>query len=254
MMKLFQDSLRNTLSYSDSGDPRGFPVLIQHGLIASVKDAHLFSRLADAGARLISIARPGYGDSSSCVLPNIGAWADLIAPLIAELGLERFDVFGISSGAPYSYAIAHKFPDQVRNVFILSGIPALYDSEVVADWPHPVQTDANLAEMQALAHELWFSHLSPEDLQKDDIQDSLRNNCFGIGQDLQIRGQDWGFTLSDVRAPVMMRHSRHDNPAPVEITARLLPDCRLDLSDNPDHFSQAVLDDFITTVMAGHYA
>jgi pimeloyl-ACP methyl ester carboxylesterase len=243
----------NTLAYADYGDLTGVPVLIQHGMIASIKDEHLFDRLIETGARLISIARPGYGESSPYVMKNIAEWGDIVATLVNELGLAQFDVLGISSGAPYSYAIGYKFPDRARNIFILSGIPALYDENVVSFWPYPVNKNASLAEMQKLAYELFFSHLSADDLEQDDVKDSLMNNCFGVGQDLRIRGMEWGFRLSEVKQRVMMQHARADNLITAELTARLLPDCQLKIQENGVHFSQEVLDDFIDSVMAGYY-
>lgn len=243
----------NVLSYADYGNREGYPVLIQHGLIASISGEHLFDRLIERGARLICIARPGYGESSPYVMENIAEYGEVARALVDALGLAHFDVWGISSGAPYSYALAYKFPDRVRNVFILSGIPALYDDAVRAAWPFPIRTDASIAEMQTLAHDLYFSNLSEDDLMNDDIRDSMMNRGFGIAQDFRIRGMDWGFKLSEVQTKVYMRHSRTDNFLPAEITARLLPNCELEIRENDPHFSQAVVDDFICTTMAPWY-
>jgi pimeloyl-ACP methyl ester carboxylesterase len=244
----------NILSYLECGDQKGHPILIQHGMIASINDYHLFKRLIDAGTRLINIARPGYGESSPYVMKNIVEWGEIVSVLVDELGLAEFDVLGISSGAPYSYAIGYALPDRVRNLFILSGTPALYDEAVLSFWPYPVSKNVSIAEMQALAYELFFSHLSTADLEKDEIKDSLMYNCFGIAQDLKIRCLDWGFRLADVKARIVMRHSRSDDSVPfvtAEMTSQLLPDCRLEIKENDPHFSQEVLDDFICTIISG---
>ena len=244
----------NYLGYAEYGDPNGYPILIQHGLIASIKDYQIFKRLIDTGARLICVARPGYGESSPYMMKNIAEWGEIVSGLVNELGLSQFDVLGISSGAPYSYAIGYKLPDRVRNLFILSGTPALYDDTVLSFWPYPVQKKTTIAEMQKLAHDLFFSHLSKEDLARDEIKDSMINDCFGIALDLKLRCIDWGFQLSDVKAKVYMRHSKSDNSVPfitAEITSKLLPNCRFEIRENDVHFSQQVLDDFITTVMIG---
>jgi len=246
----------NSLAYTEYGDKTGFPILIQHGLIASIDDYHLFDRLIDLGARLISIARPGYGESSPYVMNNIGEWADIVSILVAELKLSQFDILGMSSGAPYSYAIGYKLPDKVRNIFIFSGIPALYDEAVLSFWPYPVDKHARIAEMEKLAYELFFANLSKEDLTKADIKDSMMNNCFGIAQDLKLRGLDWGFKLPDVKANVVMRHSKSDDSVPfvtAEMTSKLLPNCKFEARENDAHFSNELLDDFIRTVMADHY-
>lgn len=247
---------QNPLSYVDIGDRRGFPILIQHGLIASIHDIDLFAGLSDMGARLIAIARPGYGESSPYPMRNIAAWGELVAPLVAELNLVRFDVLGISSGAPYSYALGARFPAHVRNIFILSGMPALYDAQVRSAWPYPLPEHASQAEQEVLARQLFFSHLSDEDAQRNDLRDSMMNNGFGVAQDLRLRGADWGFQLDELTAPVYLQHSQFDPSIPIitaERTARLLRDCTLSIRETAEHFSQTLLNEFILTVMARHY-
>ncbi len=245
-----------SLSYAEYGDPGGFPILIQHGLIASIKDYALFNRLLQLGTRLICIARPGYGESSPYIMKNIGEWADIVGVLVEKLELPHFDILGMSSGAPYSYAIGDKFPEKVRNIFILSGIPAMYAEDVLSFWPFEMKLDASMAELQKLAYELFFSHCSPEDLEKDDIRDSLMNECFGLAQDFKLRCVDWGFKLSDLKPKVVMRHSRADNAVPfvtAEMTSKYLLNCELQVRETDVHFSNEVLDDFIRTAIAGRY-
>jgi pimeloyl-ACP methyl ester carboxylesterase len=244
------------LSYAEYGDKKGYPILIQHGLIASIDDCDLFERLIELGTHLICIARPGYGESSPYLMNSIAEWADIVSVLIDELRLSHFDVLGMSSGAPYSYSIGYKFHDKVRNIYIFSGIPALYDEEVLSYWPYEVKKNASIPEMEKLAYELFFSNLSKEDLEKNDIKDSMMNNCFGIAQDLKLRCIDWGFHLADVKENVIMQHSKADDAVPFMtafLTAKLLPNCRLEVKENGKHFSKEALDDFIESVMAENY-
>jgi pimeloyl-ACP methyl ester carboxylesterase len=256
MKQIAIDESGNSLSYAEYGDKNGYPILIQHGLIASINDYAIFERLIRLGAHLICIARPGYGESEPSVMKNIGEWAEVVSILIDELELLQFDVFGMSSGAPYSYAIGYKFPDKVRNIYIFSGIPALYDEEVLSFWPFEVKKNAGIAEMEKLAYELFFSNLSKEDLAKNAIKDSMMNNCFGIAQDLKLRCMDWGFNLSDVKEKVYLRHSKSDEAVPfttAEITSKLLPNCKFEIKENEVHFSNETLDDFIKNTIAPHY-
>ncbi len=244
----------NTLSYSDFGSKNGYPILLQHGMIASIEDYDLFESLAGLGTRLISIARPGYGESSPYPMKNVAEWGEIVSVLVDELQLSQFDVLGMSSGAPYSYSIGYVFPEKARNIFIFSGIPALYDDRVVSHWPYPVDRDASIAEMQKLANQLFFSGLSAQDKAKQDIQASMMNDCFGPALDLRIRGMDWGFKLSDLHQRVYMQHNRHDEGfITAEITAKMLPNCQLLARENEGHFSKELLDDFIEKVMAGFY-
>jgi pimeloyl-ACP methyl ester carboxylesterase len=244
------------LSYAEYGDKNGYPLLIQHGLIASISDDDLFEQLIAWGTRLICIARPGYGESSPYLMNNMAEWADIASVLIDTLQLSQFDVLGLSSGAPYSYALGYKFPARVRNIFVLSGIPALYDDQVLSLWPYPVNKNASMAELEKLAGELFFSNVANDDLQRNDIKDSTRHHCFGIAQDLRLRCQDWGFRLSEVPEQVYMQHSQWDTAVPVsvaELTAQLLPNCRLAIRETDVHFSKGMLNDFIKTVMASYY-
>ena len=133
----------NLLSYAEYGDRNGYPVLVQHGMIASISDYHLFGHLIEAGARLISVARPGYGESSPYAMKDMAEWGDIVAALVGELNLSHLDVLGISSGAPYSYSIGYKLPGKVRRIFILSGTPALYDDSIQAFWPYPIEQECS---------------------------------------------------------------------------------------------------------------
>ncbi len=242
----------NSLSYAEYGDSQGYPVLIQHGMVASIDDGYLFQRLIQSGRYLICIARPGYGASSPYPMANIAEWAAIAAVVIDQLGLSQFDLLGMSSGAPYTYSIAHHFPRRVRSVYIFSGIPALYDEGILSHWPYPVDKNADIAELQKLAHELFFPNVSEEDLKQNAVRDSMMNNCFGIAQDLRLRCRDWGFDLSEVNARVYMQHSRGDAGVPLvtaELTARLLPHCALTIKDTDIHFSPEALDEFIEAAM-----
>lgn len=128
----------NSLSYADYGNRDGYPILVQHGLIASISEYHLFDRLIKTGKRIICPARPGYGQSTPYQMTNIAEWGEIVSVLVDDLGLTQCDVLGMSSGALYSYAIGYKIPGKVRNIYIFSGTPALYDNTVLAYWPYPV--------------------------------------------------------------------------------------------------------------------
>ena len=75
----------------------------------------------------------------------------------------------------------------------------------------------------------------------------MRNDCFGIAQDLKLRCVDWGFKLSDIKAPVSMEHSQTDRDVPLitaQMTAQLLPHCQFEIREG-EHFSEDTLKRFI---------
>ena len=242
----------HVLSFAECGDKNGYPILIQHGLIASISDFDLFDRLVESGYRLIGIARPGYGESSPHTMADMAEWGKIVSVLVDKLQLSEFDILGMSSGAPYSYAIAFHLPDKVRHTFIFSGIPALYDPEILSFWPYAVNKHASQAELEKLAFDLFFSNLSPEDSLQNDIRDSMMNNGFGIAQDFKLRCNEWGFRLADVKTFVYMQHSREDLQVPfvtAEMTAHLLPNCRFQIREAGEHFSKELLDNFLATIV-----
>ena len=242
---------RNLLSYVEYGDRKGYPLLVQHGLIASISDHHLFESLIQAGYRIICVARPGYGLSSSYQMAHIAEWGEIMSALVDVLGLIQLDVLGMSSGAPYSYAIGYAIPDRVRHIYIFSGTPALYDDKVLEFWPYPIKKDASLDEMRRVAREVFFPDVTEEEVVRDDIKDSMMNDCFGIAQDLRLRCISWGFVLSEVRQAVYMEHSQTDREVPfvtAEMTAKMIPNCRLEVRDG-EHFSKKALDQFVRAVV-----
>jgi pimeloyl-ACP methyl ester carboxylesterase len=248
----YQYNDRCTLAYADIGPRDGYPILVQHGLIASINDGYLFDFLIKSGIRIISTARPGYGDSTPYPMRNIAEWGDIVTVLVEKLKIRRFDVLGISSGAPYSYAIGKGLPDKVGNIFIFSGTPALFDEEVIASWPYPINRDSDIPELERSAKDLFFSAMSIETSLQNDIIDSMRNNCFGIALDFKIRAKDWGFQLSDLPERVYMQHSRTDSQVPLataELTARMLSNCQMDVRENGDHFSEELLNYFLKSTV-----
>ncbi|MBX3081209.1 MAG: alpha/beta hydrolase [Anaerolineae bacterium] len=252
MQQLVEYERGQVIAFTECGDRDGYPILIQHGLIASIRDYGLFDRLVKAGARVISIARPGYGDSSPYVMKHIGEWGRIVGVLVEELQLDQVDVLGMSSGAPYSYAIGYALPERVRNIFIFSGTPALYDAQIVARWPYPVDKTASMSTLQQLANDLFFANLSAEDVRRDDIRDSRMHDCFGIAQDFKLRCVDWGFGLAQVKPRVIMQHSRDDDQVPLvtaAMTAALLPTCRLEIREKGGHFSPETLDGFLSSIV-----
>ena len=241
----------NFLSYADYGDQGGYPILVQHGMIASISEYHLFDHLIEAGKRIICPARPGYGQSTPLQMANMAEWGEIVSVLADGLDLSQCDVLGMSSGAPYSYAIGYKMPDKVRNIYIFSGTPALYDDDVLAYWPYPITKGASIAEMKKVTREVFFSNVTEDDLSREEIKDSMANDYFGIAQDLRLRCMDWGFVLPEVKSRVIMEHSQTDPDVPfvtAEMTAKMMPNCQLKVRDG-EHFSQETLDRFVKDVM-----
>lgn len=96
------------LAYSVRGPSDGFPVILHHGTPGSRLFAALLADAAvEAGVRLITPDRPGYGRSSPP--PDGWGWYDWREDLTAVLDAEsigRAGVVGFSGGGPFAIAAA----------------------------------------------------------------------------------------------------------------------------------------------------
>jgi hypothetical protein len=88
MIRHFVYSENETLSYNDFGNKNGFPIFIQRGTMASIKDIGYFDELQKI-ARVICIARPGYGESSSYLLKSILEYGNIVSQLIEKLSIKQ---------------------------------------------------------------------------------------------------------------------------------------------------------------------
>lgn len=117
------------LSYDVSG-PDGAPALMYfHG----AGDSRLARPPGDdvvreAGVRLISVDRPGYGGSDPAPGRTLLSWADDAAALADTLGIDDFAVVGWSAGGAYALACAAAKPGRVSSC-------ALYGSVVPTSMP-----------------------------------------------------------------------------------------------------------------------
>ena len=234
------------LAFEEYGDPEGTPVFMLHGtpgcrLSGRHPDE---SRVVDAGLRLITYDRPGYGQSDRHKGRQvIGCVAD-VAAIADELGVERFAVTGGSGGGPHALAVAARLPGRVTRVGCDVGV-APYDAPDF-DWlagmdPANVKEfkwalageDTLLPELEAQASEaiakveadptslLNQFELSPADraiLEDPRIQNTLRaatkeafvNGVWGWVDDDLAFTEPWGFDVAEVEVPVEIRYGATD--------------------------------------------
>lgn len=235
-----------TLCFAEWGDPDGFPVFALHGTPGGRLNRHFDeSRYAEAGARVITYDRPGYGRSDrhpgrvvvDCV-------ADVVA--IAEaLGLDRFSVTGGSGGGPHALAVAARLPDRVVRARCAVGC-APYPTEGL-DWfagMDPINVtefgwalegeatlvpniERELAEMAARVAEDPSKLLGDDvDLAEADravlargeigavireaIEDLARGGAWGWVDDDLAFTKPWGFDVSEITVPVEVRFGVKD--------------------------------------------
>ena len=114
------------------GDPVGVPVVYLHGAPDCRLARHPNDAIAEQlGVRLIAVDRPGWG-ASDPLPPGEGVreWADDLAVLLDDLGVERCRVAAWSAGAPFAWGAAAGLPGRIDRVITFGAVAPL---EAMAD-------------------------------------------------------------------------------------------------------------------------
>ncbi|GAA5700604.1 putative aminoacrylate hydrolase RutD [Streptomyces avermitilis] len=241
------DQVRTTdgrlLKVEISGDPRGRPVFLLHGMPGSrvgprPRPMFLYQR----GARLISYDRPGYGGSDRKAGRRVADVVQDVAEVADALELDRFAVAGRSGGAPHALACAALLPDRVTRAAALVTL-APRDAKGL-DW-FAGMAPSNVHEFRTAFNdpERFVARLIPRsakirsnparlleelrgDLTADDRQivadgairsmllrnyhEALRSSPYGWVDDALALTGPWGFDPADIRVPVLLWHGAQD--------------------------------------------
>ena len=265
-----------TLAYATWGDSEDFPILSLHGTpgcrLTRWPNEDVYVR---AGAYWVTHDRAGYGRSDRHHGRNV---ADEVADVVAladELGFDRFGVSGGSGGGPHVLACAALLPDRVVRAVCSVGVAPLGDPGLSKDdWLAGMDPE-NIKEFEwALAGE-DVATPETEKLQKtleervavdpstilDDFELSesdraqmarpeaiqviretaLEQAVNGVGgwvDDELAFTQPWGFDLSAISVPVLIRYGLTDvlvPPAHGEWLAANVPGCIVEIEGTGGH-------------------
>jgi pimeloyl-ACP methyl ester carboxylesterase len=265
-----------TLAFQEYGDPSGTPVFLLHGtpgcrLSGRHPDE---SRVVDAGLRLITYDRPGYGQSARHKGRLVIDCVADIATIAADLGVDRFVVKGGSGGGPHALAVAARLPDKVIRAGCDVGV-APYEADDI-DWlagmdPTNVrefnwalagegtlvpelekQAEQALSKVEADPSALLDEFdLSPADravLEDPRVQERLRattresfaNGVWGWVDDDIAFTKAWGFDVSELEVPVEIRYGATDVLVPAahgEWLAAHIPHATVTVDGTGGHLS-----------------
>jgi len=234
-----------TLAYLESGDPNGRPVFFFHGGPGSRLEGQIYSDLNQKlGIRMIVAERPGYGLSDYQKNRTYLNWADDVAELADQLGIDRFAVLGYSSGGPYAAVVAHQLRERVTVAAIVAGegpyssddypqsvinSEAFNGSEMnkVLDWsanhaPWVMRTLFTVTRIPLfrdpigfLESQAGFDFEMPikdkqfyfkdfRDENSSDQIEAFRQGVEGLTRDLTLERIDWPFELEEIHYPTVL--------------------------------------------------
>ena len=102
------------LGFAEFGDLNGQTVFYFTGGNNSRLEAKSYDTAAQKlGLRIISIDRPGFGNSDFLAGRQFLDWPADVVQLADYLEVARFPVFGLSGGGPHLLAMAYQQPDRI---------------------------------------------------------------------------------------------------------------------------------------------
>lgn len=117
----------------DSGLPDGRVLVYHHGTPGSrVPFRTMIAAAHRLGLRLVTMSRPGYGDSTRHPGRSVADVAADTAAVLDALGAQRCLVAGWSGGGPHALACAARLADRVDAALVIAGV-APYPAEGL-DW------------------------------------------------------------------------------------------------------------------------
>ncbi|WP_462321505.1 alpha/beta fold hydrolase [Halochromatium sp.] len=244
------------IAFSQLGDPQGKPIIYAHGFPSSRREAWLVHASAcEAGARIISLDRPGYGDSDHAPGRLLSDWSDDVLCVADQLGLERFGLIGISGGGPYvlacAWRLAQAAPDspqgRITACALVCPLGPIYRNEQLEqmhwaarlnlrigqqpEWMSGLlfgsPTTALLEHWPALVENTRSLAAPPTDrsvladpeigaILNRTIADAMRNGAPGARRDLHLYMHDWDIPFEQIVLPISIWHGQADGTVPIE--------------------------------------
>lgn len=214
------------------GDPEGARLFWLHGTPGSRLLRQPGTAYLDRGLHVVTYDRPGYGLSTRQPRRNVADAAADVAAIADSLGWDQFAVAGVSGGAPHALAATALLDDRVtRCATVVGGAPAdaegldFYagmddESRVYNEIAREGDDDALVKEYQEVR--TWLREGMPDveasgevkAMLRSAFEEALRPGPGGFIDDEKCMARSWGFSLSDIRAPVRLMFAREDSSIP----------------------------------------
>jgi pimeloyl-ACP methyl ester carboxylesterase len=234
-------------------------LILYHGLVGgSWLSNDAISAIESANVTVYAIERLGYGSSSKGSLDHVGQWQEIIKTFVNHLDITKADVIGISAGAPYAYATASALGDRVNHLWILCGVPAVYEASILSHYSPDNQKaykqfliddisvlqDQYLEQMNGALS--YFKQGNIPYIVKT-LEEIIDHKCFGMARESQLQITPWGINLSEIKQAVHYLHATEDEMIPIEAAKKMSEQMHthdfreLDISGEDVHMNTSVL-------------
>lgn len=228
----------HVLQYKVYGDLSAkHTIFFHHGLPGSHVEASLYNEEARRhGLRVISVDRPGSGDSTFQADYRLLSWPAQLLALADNLKVDQFVLLGVSGGAPYVLASLYALPaSRILGAGIVAGVypsslgwqgmafetkflftmgswsPWMVEKtlehilgSIARDHEHPEKLEQFLAKTfesrPPVDKAVWDENLEGcRDMLIEDSRVSLKNGSKGAAWEFYLAPNDWGFKLTDIK-------------------------------------------------------
>jgi pimeloyl-ACP methyl ester carboxylesterase len=275
-----------SLSYVELGEPSGVPVLFTMGSPSSGIGGRSYSPSAQRqGIRLISIDKPGYGQSTRQRGRSLLSFGADVRDLADALDLDRVAIAGQSGGGPHAAAAAHVLGDRVSTLSLICTYGPV-NEPWAADGHNPFMRATTVLANRAP----WLMRLpiggvkltlgtpdramkfmersvatmtakEREDLVRPEtrwalegISEAFDHGLGAVCDEFRALGRPWGFRLEDVAAPTDLWHGDSDKSCPIGMVrgmAQRMPNATMhELAGVGHGFFGEELDDAMATLSA----
>jgi len=259
------------LGYAEYGVNNGRPVFYFHGANSSRLSGRVLQPAATKlSARIISIDRPGFGNSEFKPGRQLLDWPDDVIAVANVLHIDRFAVVGLSSGAAYAAACACNIPNRLTGAAMVScEVPYNVSASTVGKL-RAIRMASFFARRAPWLMGYWVSwsdqiarhfpalfflnykvHLAQPDreifawasVRKGFIQNYLEAHKFGVRGsiwDMALVAREWGFKLGDISMKVHIWHGGQDTVSPFAVGRYItneIPHCVSQFYSNEGHLS-----------------
>lgn len=224
---------------------------------------------ARLGITLISVDRPGVGDSDPDPQRTLEEWPSTVRQIADAHSLSQFAVIGVSGGGPYALETAADMGQRLLGLFLMSPMGPLYGdgaldgmvsrnravlkmarnmSFVAPLFIRFVYTICLISPRPALA---WLSRgLNSDDRAltakpqfaaclADNLKEVFRSGPRGLVRELEILAGRWEVKAIDSRIPVHIWHGDADYYVPLQLAQYIgskIPNSTLKVYEGRGHF------------------
>jgi pimeloyl-ACP methyl ester carboxylesterase len=244
-------------------------VAVLHGMPGSRRFRLDAGALDTVGARLITVDRPGFGQSEPQPGRTLLDWPNDVAGLLDELGIERVALIGCSAGGVFALACASAIPDRLTALTLMCPVGPYHDVAAL-DALHPPyilrlveagragaenlpwvtattaakQVQAFRADPEAYidasarpADRRWLADPDVRAMVRDDLEEAFRQGEDATAHEsVLLFARPWGFRVEDISVDTLCWVGDADRLRAVsEYYASVMPSCTVEVLPDEGH-------------------